>query len=310
MAPIRTAVLLNTVALIFVIAMSDAASSRPIGAAPRRSADPVPAAPVRGGPSSVILTELISDCERFAAELKNFPADTIALSIKLDGKQADALKNAQNVANETAEGVAETCPAAVPAEPLDRLDVLEREIGGIDGALTRMQPALIAFYGSLGDEQKARLVLKFAGLGSTTTSAQTTGSASQTLDAQTRPRSKMPGDDHNNGRSASTAQVRWNCEHWQAELRDWPPDRVGQTIIVDPRQRALLYELAAAVQHAADTLADSCPRNNSVTPIARIEDLKKTIDAVRKSFAVIRPALTALSNRLNDGQRSRFKDAI
>jgi hypothetical protein len=308
--PIRKAVLLGAVALIFVITMSGAATSRHVAHGSQSIGDTVRDAPLRGGPLGVVMTELISDCEQLTGELKNFPADKIAQSITLDGSQSEALKNAENIANQSAEGVAETCPAAVPAEPSDRLDMIEREIGGIDSAVDLIEPALTAFYGSLSDEQKAQLVLKFADLESTATSSEATGSTGQNINAEAESRSTKSGDDHHHMLSAPAVQAPWNCEHWQAELRDWPGDRVEQTIIVGPRQRAAFYELAAAVQRAADTLADSCPRNQSITPIARLEDLKKMLDAVRKSTAAIRPALTRFTDGLDDGQKSRFKDAI
>jgi hypothetical protein len=137
-----------------------------------------------------------------------------------------------------------------------------------------------------------------------------TGSVGQTANAQARQRSKTPASDQGGRVSSPTAQAYWNCIHWQVVLRAWFPDRVGQTIIVDTRQRAALYELAAAVQHAADTLEGACPEADSITPVARLEDLKRSLGAVRKLIATIRPALSTFSGALDGNQKSRFKDAI
>ena len=71
----------------------------------------------------------------------------------------------------------------------------------------------------------------------------------------------------------------------------WPIGRVEQVIAVAARQRAAFYDLAASIQRAADMLADSCPREATPTPIGRIEDLRKKLDAVRESFTAIEPAL-------------------
>jgi len=268
--------------------------------------------PLRGGPLGVMMAQLIRDCEQQASELKNFPADEIAQSVTLDRVQADALRKAQSIAHEAAEGLAETCPPTVPANPADRLDMIEREIDGVDGAVKALLPALKALYGSLSDEQKAHLVLTFAGLeGRRGSPPETTGSARRDIDDGTRRRAKKSGDADTDTSSAhGTHQARWNCEQWQAELRAWPGDRVEQSIAVAPRQRATFYELAAAVQHAADTIADACPKGNSVTPIARIEDLKQKLDALRRSVATIRPALTRFYEVLDGSQKGRFNEAV
>jgi hypothetical protein len=92
-------------------------------------------------------------------------------------------------------------------------------------------------------------------------------------------------------------------------LRAWPVERVVR-FAVGPRQRAAFYELAAAIQRAADTLADSCPQYTSLTPIGRIDDLRKKLEAVRQSMTAIRPALGRFYEALDSSQQSRFNDAV
>jgi hypothetical protein len=266
---------------------------------------------LRGGPLGVMMTQFIHDCEQQAAELKNFPADEIAQSVALDDSQADALKKLQSVAHEAADGLTETCPPAVPANPADRLDMIEREIDGIDAAVKALLPAIKVLYGSLSDDQKAHLVLRFAGLeGRRNVPQESSGSARRAIEHKTRRRSKKSGDDYGDTPPPPRSQARWNCEQWQAELRGWPVERVEQSVAVGPRQRAAFYELAAAVQHAADTFDDFCPQDISVTPLARIDDLKKKLDTLRKSIATIRPALIRFYEVLDGGQKNRFNDAI
>jgi hypothetical protein len=256
-------------------------------------------APVRGrsGPLGVIMTQLMKDCEQQAADLRNFPADEIAEAVTLDNAETDALKQAKSAANEAANRVAETCPAAVPAIPADRLDMMDREIDGTDAGVKMLQPALAELYELLSDDQKAHIVLRFAGL-------------EGRREDRTR-RSNKPNDDQG-GTSASrlTSPTLWNCEQWQTELRAWRVERVEQSLAARPRQRAPLYLLAAAIQQGADAIADSCPPNTSVTPVARIQDLKKKLEAVRKSIAIIRPALAGFYEMLDSGQKSGFNDAL
>jgi hypothetical protein len=160
-------------------------------------------------------------------------------------------------------------------------------------------------------EQKAHLVLRFAGLEiDHGRAAETTGSASHAIDDETRRGSKQPRSGVGDASSARRSRGWWNCEQWQAELRAWPVERVEQSIALVPRQRGAFYTLAAAVQQAADTLADSCPQDTSVTPVARLLELKKKLDGVSKSIAALRPPLSGFYEVLDSDQRSRFNDAL
>jgi hypothetical protein len=64
------------------------------------------------------------------------------------------------------------------------------------------------------------------------------------------------------------------------------------------------------ISDRADALVDSCPQDISVTPVARIRDLKEKLEAVRKSIAIIRPALAGFYEMLDSGQKSGFNDAL
>ena len=81
-------------------------------------------------------------------------------------------------------------------------------------------------------------------------------------------------------------------------------------IAVGPRQREAFFVLAAAMQRAAYVLADSCPREPALTPIGRIVELKKKLEAVRQSVAEIRPPLGQFYEGLNTAQKTIFSDAI
>jgi hypothetical protein len=306
-----------TFALVSFVATADAAGARHYGRHDyyvRRSTGSVaePTHPqVYRGPLGAIMTQLMNDCEQQAAELRNFPADEIARAVTLDDTEADALKKAHNAANEAASRVAETCPVAVPAVPADRLDMIDREIDGVDAAVTILQPPLAELYELLSDDQKAHLVLRFAGLeGRRGAAAEKTGNAARAVEGRTRRSIKSNDDPGDTSSLRPTPRALWNCEQWQAELRAWRVERVEQSVAARPRQRAPLYLLAAAVQQSADALADSCPPDISVTPVARIQDLKKKIEAVRKSIAVIRPALAGFYEMLDSGQKSGFDDAL
>jgi LTXXQ motif family protein len=290
--------------------MGDAAAATRFNRSARQSEPdtaaerPARAAPVRNGALGVVMMQLMRDCEQQAEEFKNFPADEIVQVISLDNMQADALKNARNASIETGNVLAQSCPPAIPPDPADRLDMVEREIDGVEQAVSRVQPAFETLYGVLNDDQKAHLVLRFGGSDARgNATPESTGSGGRGTDD---PKRRGTGDPT----GSRLVRARWSCEQWQATLRAWPGDRTEQAIAINPRQRAAFFELAAAMQRAADTLADSCPQDTSVMPVARIAELRKKLAAMRQSITAIRPALNRFYEIIDGGQRNRLNDAI
>jgi hypothetical protein len=257
------------------------------------------------GPVGALMVRFIHDCERQIAELKNFPMDAMAQSIGPNDAQDDLLKNAARAAEEAADKLAQSCPKDVPVEPTARLDALEQVVDAVEAALSALQPPVQAFYNSLNDEQKLRLGARYVSASGQV--AETYGSTSRAGSTRVRQRTRIAAA---SVADTSPAAQIWDCEQWQAELRAWPVAWIERAIAVGPRQRAAFYELVASLQSAADTLADSCPREAALTPVGRIEDLRKKLDAVRQSAAAIRPALDRFNGMLDGSQRARFSDAM
>jgi hypothetical protein len=89
--------------------------------------------------------------------------------------------------------------------------MIERGIDGIEAAINVLLPALTALYGSLNDEQKAQLTLRFAGVEiGQSRAVETTGTATHTIDDEIRPRSNKPGTAEG---AVSPPQSKgwWNC---------------------------------------------------------------------------------------------------
>jgi hypothetical protein len=238
--------------------------------------------------------------------------DAIAQSIGPDDAQNGALKNAGRVAHEVADKLAQTCPMDVPREPSTRLDAMERGIDAVDAALSGLQPPLQVFYDTLKDDQKARLVARYL-VSSPSVAPETTGSGGRAFETsrafETGMRRRSRASANQVPATVPVAQM-WSCEQWQAELRAWPVARIEQVIAVGPRQRAAFYLFAAAMQRAADMVADSCPQESALTPIGRVEELKKKLEAIRRSVAEIRPSLGQFYDVLDTAQKNRLSDAI
>jgi hypothetical protein len=54
------------------------------------------------------------------------------------------------------------------------------------------------------------------------------------------------------------------------------------------------------VHHAADVIAESCPKDAALTPTGRLDEVRKKLDAVRQLTTTIRPALTHFYELLDD----------
>jgi hypothetical protein len=57
---------------------------------------------------------------------------------------------------------------------------------------------------------------------------------------------------------------------------------------------------------AADTLGSACPADAALTPVGRMELMRKRLAAVRAATAAIRPALARFYEALDQGQKVRF----
>jgi hypothetical protein len=247
-----------------------------------------------GGTFGALLEQLMGYCNREVVELRNFPADAIAESVSPNDRQASALKDIRNRADDTADMLAASCTKDIPADPPSRLDAVDRGMDAVQAALNRLQPQLQRFYDSLTEEQRARLVVKYNPSGDKAASAgSTTAQRSRPTDSADVRRTSLP------------VTLR-SCEQLEAELRAWPVAKIEQILALAPRQRSGFYDFAAALQHAGDMLEDSCPHESALTLIGRIEEMRAKLDVVRQLTAIIRPALGRLYQVLDDNQRSRF----
>ena len=89
-------------------------------------------------------------------------------------------------------------------------------------------------------------------------------------------------------------------------LRNWPVREIERDVQLAGAQRVAFYELVTASLKAADTLASACPSETALTPVGRMEAMRKRLAAVRAATAAIRPALARFYEALDQGQKVRF----
>jgi hypothetical protein len=277
--------------------------------------------PGRGGPFGAVVAKLVRGCAQQGAEFEHWPFDAIAKIAGADDTQRKALEGLRGAAKQAAERLTADCPQDVPAAPSARLEAVEQGIDAALKAFDTVQPALATFYGALDDEQKARLYRDMA--------ASAAANAPQTMgrrDAQeyrreayrreayrrdeysSRRHRWRPSAAARAGAPRQAAAPGWGamCEPLAAVLRNWPVREIERDVRLDGPQRVAFYELVTASLKAADTLGSACPAETALTPVGRMETMRKRLAAVRAATAAIRPALMRFYEALDQGQKVRF----
>jgi hypothetical protein len=291
----------------------------------------------RSGPFGATIEKLVRGCAVQAAEFENWPFDAISRTVGADETQRKVLDGLRDAAKQAAQRLSTECPQDVPAAPAARLEAAEQ---GIDAALKAfdvVEPKLAAFYAALNDEQKARLYRDMAAPAAAAagSAADTTGAREAREDrreryssrrhrwrdyAQSRERTGSPHErsDMRDSRmslrssglrsdaSATAPGFGGACEQLAAVLRNWPVREIERDVRLAGAQRVALYELVTTSLKAAETLSSACPAEAALTPVGRMESMRKRLAAVRAATAAIRPALARFYEALDQGQKVRF----
>ena len=96
------------------------------------------------------------------------------------------------------------------------------------------------------------------------------------------------------------------CSGDTAGLTNWPINAIAQIIGPDDAQRALLADLKNATAQSLALLKAACPADLPSTPTGRIEAMRMRTSAMWQALRLVRPALAAFYDSLNDEQKARF----
>jgi hypothetical protein len=226
---------------------------------------------------------------RGAIGLRNTPFDVISRIVRPSEHQQNALDTIRSAVSDAADMLAATCPKDVAAMPSERLGALRHAIEALLDSRATMYPALANFYASLDDEQKARIVVNLSS------------------NVQTKPnRDSRLAANFDNQQNADQDPV---CRQWASILRSWPIRQIEAETQLSDEQHAALYEVTAAFYHAASGLVSSCPAENPLTPLGRLEAEQKQLEALRQGIHIIQPVITGFEKLLTDAQKTRL-DAV
>jgi len=201
-----------------------------------------------------VVEKLVRGCGQQGTEFENWPFDAIAQTVGADEKERTALEGLRENAKKAAERLAADCPQDVPAAPAARLEAVEQGIDAALAAFDTVEPALAAFYGTLDDEQKARLYRDMA--------APAAANARETTprrDAQEERRERREYSSRRDrwrtyaaareaaAREPTPSQARsqaaapgWSgamCEELAAVLRGWPVREIERDVRLSSPQR-------------------------------------------------------------------------
>jgi LTXXQ motif family protein len=295
----------------------------------RRAAERGDAALPRGrsGPFGAAIDKLVRGCAAQGAEFENWPFDSISRTVGPDDNQGKALDGLREAAKQATQKLAADCPQDSPAAPAARLEAAEQGIAATLAAYDIVEPKLAAFYAALNDEQKARLYRDMAAPAAAN-AAQTSGRPEAREDRREAREARRDRRERYSSRrerwrayaAAREAAARegggarraagpgWNgmCEELGAVLRNWPVREIERDVRLSDAQRVALYELVTTSLKAAEALSSACPAEAALTPVGRLETMRKRLTSVRAATAAIRPALARFYEALDQGQKVRF----
>jgi LTXXQ motif family protein len=208
-------------------------------------------------------------CGDDSREVAGWPIERVKQAVSPTAEQRAALDGFADATIRAAQTIKGTCPIDVVFTPTARLQAMQTRIDGMTQAVTIVGPPLNRLYGSLTDEQKARL---------------------NTANEQ---------HEHDRGSTAGCNAV--------GSATRWPAEEIEKAIQPNPEQQGKLGALKMAMAAAADDLADACPSSLPTTPPARLKAISRRLDVMLTAVKKVRAALGDFYSSLGEEQKAEFE---
>jgi LTXXQ motif family protein len=238
------------------------------------SAGPAEEAQEKGEAATTSDAELAQSCTGFAPGVDGLPMNKIESTLKPEGHQRaafDDLKAASTKADAILKGA---CPSEAPLTPVGRLDVLQKRLTAMIGAVDTVKAPLATFSGVLTDQQRRE------------------------LDA-------MGGSKGANASGKEMGDVSACIDQGQ-QFADVPAQQIEQAVQPDAQQTAALDQLKSVSAKAAERLRSQCPTSVPDTAEARLQSMDKRLHDTMVAVNEVRPALVGFYESLSDEQKARF----
>jgi LTXXQ motif family protein len=105
-----------------------------------------------------------------------------------------------------------------------------------------------------------------------------------------------------------TQATRTFCAEQAKGITAWPFARIEQAVRPINDQKDLLADLKKAAAEAAAQFRDACPDAVPLTPAGRLEAMTMRLQATLAAIKLVRPALAAFYESLEDEQKARFNE--
>jgi hypothetical protein len=105
-----------------------------------------------------------------------------------------------------------------------------------------------------------------------------------------------------------TQATRAFCAEQAKGITAWPFARIEQAVRPINNQKDLLADLRKAAADAAAQFRDACPDAVPLTPTGRLEAMTMRLQATLAAIKIVRPALAAFYESLEDEQKARFNE--
>jgi hypothetical protein len=98
------------------------------------------------------------------------------------------------------------------------------------------------------------------------------------------------------------------CAEQAKGITTLPFERIEQAVRPTNDQRALFADLKKAAAEAAAQFREACPENVPLTPLGRLEAMTMRLEAARDAIKIMRPALAAFYQSLDNEQKAAFNE--
>jgi hypothetical protein len=202
-----------------------------------------------------------------------WPFEGVESVLKLTSEQQALLDVLKDVAAQAADQLKASCPDKAALTPTGRLQAMIEQLQAALNASHAIHAPLMTFYGSLSDEQKARL-------------------------------NAIGPDGGPKVGTAGTGDAA--CSEQKPALGDLPTARFAAAIGPSDSQQGRLDELAKANTRAIAILQAACRDREPQTSVGRLEAIEMRLDVMIQAAKTIELALNEFYRSLKDEQKSRF----
>jgi hypothetical protein len=215
-------------------------------------------------------------CAEPGTGITAWPFDRIERAVRPTEDQKQRLGELKDAAARAADAFKSSCNSVAAMTPPGRLQLMKDRLQAALDAVRIVRPPLEKFYASLSDEQKAR----FNAIGPKS--------------GATPPADKSAFEEAN------------GCGESKPGLINLPIARVEESVRPTAEQQSELEKLRSATSEAVDILSGACPGTVALTPVGRLEQMEKRLDAMVTAANTIQPALLDFYTALSNEQKARF----